>query len=312
MQAVADSTVPQRDLLIAAKGGGITFVGNMLEQATRFALGVVVTRSIGAEQFGLYNLGLTVTAIAGGIALLGLPTALTRYVPIYVREGDEPGLWGSLQIAAIGVGGTSLLLGVGIFLFARPLALMVFHKPALTPVLRLASLGLPLVAPIQIGIAVTRGFKHMEYRVYAQNLAGQLTKFATTVLFLSIGMGVMGAVAGHILGGLVAALLLLFYTHRLFSLRRPLASAVYHIRTLLAFSLPIYLSRVIELFRDSIEMLILGILGTTVSVGVFAAAVRISLVGKMFLMAVAMTSMPLISDLYHRGDMRQLARFYQT
>ena len=43
------------NILVAARGGGIAFTGNLFVYLLRFAFGIVITRLLGAEMFGSYK-----------------------------------------------------------------------------------------------------------------------------------------------------------------------------------------------------------------------------------------------------------------
>jgi O-antigen/teichoic acid export membrane protein len=309
--AVSDTT-PKKDILTAAKGSGITFFGSLLEYAFRFAFSIVITRAIGAEQFGLYTLALTVASLVEVIASLGLPLGVTRFVPIFAQERDEAGLWGLLQSTAALAGTISLFMAGGVFALADPLAERLFHEPSLAPLLRVASVAIPLGALITAAVAATQGFKQMQYKVYAQDVAFQMVKLVLTVILLSLGLGVFGALMAHVIALAVAIGLLFHFLHRLFPLNRPLRSARWDVGSLLRFSLPLYLSQFVRYFSGSIGTFLLGMMGTAVSVGVYAVASRVSAVGSLFLLAIASMSMPIVSDLYHRGDHAKLGNLYQT
>jgi len=312
MELVASDTTSKKGILTAAKGGGITFFGYLLEYAFRFAFSIVLTRSIGAEQFGLYNLALTVAAFAAVFADLGLPHGVVRFVPIYVQERDEAGLWGLLQATWALAGSISFFLAVGMFGLADPLAERLFNEPGLAPLLRLASIAVPMTTLALTAVAATRGFKQMHYKVYAQDVAFQTIKFVLTVTLLGLGLGVSGALMAHIIASAVAIGLLFHFLHRLFPLNRSLRSARWDLGSLLHFSLPLYFGQLVGQFGGDIATLLVGVMDTAVSVGIYAVALRVSAVGNMFLLSASLVAMPIVSELYHRRDYGQLGSLYQT
>ena len=64
--------------------------------------------------------------------------------------------------------------------------------------------------------------------------------------------------------------------------------------------------------RGSLETLILGIVGLTTGVGVYAAAARLSSVGNMFYLSIGNISTPIIADLHSHGETSPLKAYYQT
>jgi O-antigen/teichoic acid export membrane protein len=301
-----------RDIVIAAKGGGIIFVGTLFEYVSRFVLGIVVARFVGAAQYGVYNLALTPLNILSMFALLGLKAAMVRYVPIYVHQRDEESLWGTLQVGLGLVMFTSIVLGIGLFILAEPVADIIFHTPELTPFLRIAGLIVPFTALIEIMTSATQGLKEMQYSVYAREISMTSIKLVLTVTFLVLGFRTLGIMIAHAVATLAAFVMLLYFLHKLFPLRRPIRAARRNTRQMLGLSLPIYFSQVVDVVGGNLSVLLLGMLNTTTGVGIFAAAQRVSMTGRLFHSSIVLVSQPIVSDLYSKGDWAQLRRFYQV
>jgi O-antigen/teichoic acid export membrane protein len=311
-RTISSVSTSDQDVLLAAKGGLIAFIGNLAASAGRFAFGVVLARLLGAELLGVYSLSLTVTQVVGALALLGLSAGVARFIPIAVNEDDNSFLWGIIQI---GIGlptviGLALFLGV--FLLAEPLSLWAFGQPNLAPMLRLASFSIPFTILIDLLASITQGFKRMEFKVYAQDIALNFSKLALSVVLIGVGLSVAGALAAHILASALTVVMFFYFVHHLFPLNRPLHTAKRRIREILHFSLPIYLSGLISEFRGSTETVILGMLGVMSGVGIYTSALRLAGVGDMFYISLQRISIPMISDLYSRGKLDQLQRVYQT
>ncbi|MEJ2555435.1 MAG: flippase [Anaerolineae bacterium] len=310
----SSTTAFDQNVLTAAKGGGIVFAGSLFQLGNRLVTGVLLARLLGAEQFGLYNLALTGAGVAVGLASLGLGSALVRYVSLHTSRRDAAGLWGTLQV---GVGLTvlmSLLIGSGLYALATPVAEQLFHEPKLVPLLRLASLIVPFWALTNALAAATRGFKKMQYTVAAQDISQPTIKLVVLVgLAIVAGLTAAEALTAYGLAQVAACVLLLYFlNNKLFSLKRPLRTAQRNTRDMLSFSLPVYLSSLVSMFGGNVETVLLGALNTVTSVGIFAVASQVNMVGKMFHGSVVTASMPIVSELHDRGEREQMGRFYQT
>ncbi len=301
-----------QDILTAAKGGGIIFFGEMFAYASRFVFGIIVARSIGAAGYGLYDLGVTAALALTGMALLGFPEGIVRFLSIARGERDEARVWGTLQTAGALAGSASLALGLAVFGLADWLAQSLFHVPALAPVLRIMSLGIPLTTLGRILIAAAQGFKEMQYQVYADSILFNVGKIGMTILLLRMGAGAPGVALAYIIALVAEDVLLLYYVNRLFRLRRPLNTARRNTRQLLSFSFPLWLTYLLVSLGGQIEILLLGMLGTIVAVGVYGASLRVQAIGAALVGAVETAAMPIISDLHHRGEHAQLNRLYRT
>jgi O-antigen/teichoic acid export membrane protein len=303
---------PDRNILTAAKGGGIMFVGRLFAYISRFIIAFLLARLLGAEQYGLYQLTLTTATLAGGLALLGLDTALVRYVALFASRRDEAGLWGALQIGLGITAVLSVLIGGGLYILANPIAEQLFHEPTLAPLLRLISLVVPLLTLSDILAGATRGFKKMQYTAIAQDIARPLIRLILIVVLAIMGLSAARAL---IIFGLAFAIsfgMLVYFLHKEFSLKRPLGSARYDTRAMLSFSVPVYLSGLMTTFQSSLQTVLLGALNTVTSVGIFTVASRVNLVGQMFHNSVTTAAGPVIAELYGRGEREQMGRLYQT
>jgi len=311
-ELVAPASSSSRDILTAAKGGGIVFFGDLFAYACRFVFGIVVARAIGAAGYGLYDLGVTASLVLAGVAVLGLPSAIVHFLPVAASNRDEDRIWGMLQVSVALGGAFGLVLALVTFLTAGWAAEHLFHEPALAPMLRIASASIPLVALGRILQATAQGFKEMRYIVYADSIFFNVGKLLLTLPLLIAGWGATGALVAYVVTWIGEAGLLVHYVNRLFSLRRSFHGTLRNPRQLLSFSLPMWLQGLLTRFGTQIELLLMGMLGTIVSVGVYSSALRIQMIGSMLLRAVQTAAKPIISDLYHRGEYTQLNRLYRT
>lgn len=312
VKSALPTTSSDQVILTTAKGGGIAFAGNLFGYCIRFAFGIVVARLLGAELYGLYSLGMTFPEIAGTIALLGLGAGLARYIPIAITNKDESRLWGLIQVGVAIPGLVGLALALIMFLSAQLISVRLYDQPALTPVLRLASWAIPLFALIGVLEAITQGFKRMEYKVYSVDITLPVLKLLLTVGLVVAGMGVMAATAGYVVPLVVAVVMLFVYVNRLFPLNRPWMTGKFNVRELFRFSLPVYLSQLVNQFGSSIGTLVLGFFGTASGVGIFTAALRISSIGTLFYSSLMRIAAPIIADLHSQGKIDQLERMYQA
>ena len=255
---------------------------------------------------------MTFPEIAGTMALLGLGTGLARYIPIAINQKDEARLWGLIQIGIAIPGLVGLALALVMFLSADLISSRFYNQPALAPVLRLACWAIPLFALMGVLDAITQGFKRMEFRVYSVDVTLPVLKLLLTVVLVVAGLGVMGATAGYVVPLALAVVMLFVFVNRLFPLKRDWRKATYNIRELFHFSLPVYLTQLVNQFRSSIGTLVLGFFETASGVGIFTAALRVSSIGILFYSSLMRMAAPMIADLHSQGKIDQLERMYQA
>jgi O-antigen/teichoic acid export membrane protein len=152
----------------------------------------------------------------------------------------------------------------------------------------------------------------MEYHVYAEDLTFSISRFGLTVVFLALGFGVAGAMAAYVLAWVLEIILLVLFLNHLFPLRRPLNPAERDWRKLLTYSTPLCLNTVMGRLGGSIELFMLGLLGSLASAGIFTAADRLQSVGGRLRLATARAASPIIAELHHRDERAQLEQLYQA
>lgn len=301
-----------RSILLAAKGGSIVFTGNLFGYGSQLLLGILLTRLLGADQYGQYKVALIAGEMAAAFALLGLDWAMIRFVALFASRRDAAGLWGTLQIG-IGIATVlSLLIGGALYALATPLALHLFNEPRLVPLLRLASLIVPFSTLASILGSATMGFNKMQYHVGAKQIAQPLTRLSLLLLLALLGLTVRKAMMAYIVGLIITCALLFYFLNLLFSLKRPLQTARRDTRGILLFSLPVFFSTLITTFGPSLQTVLLGSLDTMATVGIFAVATQISTASTLFNQSIGTASSPIVSELHGQKDREQMTHFYQT
>ena len=298
--------------MIAAKGGGISFVGRVFEYAMRFVFGILIARVIGVELYGHYTLGITVAMIASNFAMLGLQVGLVRFLPSAIREKDEPAMWGILQVCIGFPVLFSLVLAVCLFLLAEPLANLVFHDLRLVPALRIVSLLIPLDTLAFMAYVITISFKQPKCSVIANNIIAPLAQLVLAAGFLAAGLSTNGVLVAQVIASVAAVLVLLYFVNALVPLKRLIEPSRRNTWQLMKYSFPAYLGWIVNTIRTSLSTMVLGIVGLPAGVGVFTAASRFGLIGSMFYLSVGNISTPIIADLHSRGKTAQIKAYYQT
>lgn len=297
--------------MFVAKGGGITFAGKMFMSASRLITAVLLARLLGAEQYGLYSLSLSAANIAVVIAVFGLDTALIRYIAIQRKRGDEPGIWGTLQIGIGTATFLSVCTGTLLYAFSFPIAEQLFKSPQLAPLLQIVSVIIPMLTLSEVLVGANRGFKRMDTPVIAQFVAQPIIRLVLILVLLLTDFNVAMAIITFGLADMAASFILLSYLNKEFRLKRPLRSARYEMRDIMGFSIPVWLSEMMFKFQGNIQTLLLGSLGTITGVGIFAIANQITRVTSEFSSSINVTAKPIMASLHEGGDLRQMEQIYQ-
>ncbi|HSM26096.1 MAG TPA: flippase [Anaerolineaceae bacterium] len=302
----------QQNILTTAKGGSISFMGRTFEYLVRFIFSIVVARAIGAEQYGLYTLGLTIIPILSMLSLLGLQTGVVAYLAPAIRDNDEKKIWEIIQISAGIPALLSILFGVVLFFMAEPIAIQGFNDSRLIPLFQIVSVIVPMDAISFIAYQIIISYKKPQYSVLSNNVVLPVAKLLLSIGFLALGMGVNGIILAHVIASAIGFIIIIYYVNSLFSLKRPFTPTKRMTVEILKYSLPVHLGWVLNTLRGTLETIVLGFVGLISGVGIFAVAARISTLGTLLFLSVGNISTPLIAEFYNRGEMGQLERLYKT
>jgi O-antigen/teichoic acid export membrane protein len=298
-------------LLQTAKGGSIVLGGKLYMTAARVVIGLLLARILLPEQYGSYNVAISTAMISASVALLGLDSAVLRYVALSTSREDTPGTWGILQVSLLLCAATSTLSTVAMFAASYPLAALL-HAPGLVPLLQLACVIVPFAALSDVLVGATRGFKRMQDGVIAESVLQPTVRLILLIGAAVLGLSAFDAVLIYAVGVASTFALLLYFLHRRFPLTRPIGTARREVRPIIGYAIPVWLSDLMVRFRENVQTLLVGSLASLAGVGIFAVANQVSLLANMFHGSLAASAKPLIVELHERGDYAQLGQLYRT
>jgi O-antigen/teichoic acid export membrane protein len=149
---------PNADLMVAVKGGGILFVGQIYEQLSGFVFAIFMGRYLGASDYGTYKLALTIVFAVAVMATLGLGGGMNRFIPLARSMKSDARVWGIIQLGTGIPLAIGLTLAVIIFAAIEPISIGIFEEPALVPILSIVAFAIPLHVTNLSLAAVVQGF----------------------------------------------------------------------------------------------------------------------------------------------------------
>jgi O-antigen/teichoic acid export membrane protein len=302
----------ERNILGTARGGGMIFAGKIFSYGIRFVIGFILARYLGAADYGLYNLALTLLVVIASFTNLGFSTALVRYISVFVNRNDKPAIWGTL-ILGVGIPTLlSILACIGLYFLAETVATEIYNEPKLTNLLRIACLIIPFLTFNSMVSSAIAGFNKMEYLVINESVLQPVLRIILLVIFVILGLNAVKAISVYTVTIFVTALSFLFFLNRIFSVRRDPRKANYDPKQLFTFSLPVYFTKTVNTVGGNIQTILLGSFSSLVNVGIFSVTTQVGLIGKLFHESVVSASRPVVSTLFDNNAIDQLRSFYQT
>lgn len=300
-------------LLKIVKGAGIGFTGSIIGMFLGYLTRLVIARWLGAEDYGLINLGFAAMSIATTLAMVGLPSGIKRYISYYKGQGDSSRIKGTILSGLMISFPLSIILTFLVFFNVEWISAHVFNEPDLTTILTIFALAIPFWVAGQNFTLATIGFQDLRYRVYVNDVFQNVFKLLAIIIFLSLGYGVLGAAVGWVLAIMCMPFLSFYFLEsRVFSILKTKVKAVYTSRELFLFSFPLIFAGIAGMVTSWTDTLMLGYFATTEDVGVYNAAFPTARLLSVFLGSFGAIFMPVISELYSRNAMDDLRNTYSA
>jgi O-antigen/teichoic acid export membrane protein len=296
----------------SVKGTALVFSGIIVSLGLWFVCRVIIVRYTTMDELGLYSMGIAVASLVSIVASLGLQEGSTRYISIYLGEGRGEDASKvsrtSMRIGLVSGLATSLL----ILAFAGIMAERVFYKPDLESTFMALALYPLFFTASTISIGAVRGYGDIKPRVYFINF-GQPAVFlllvmvivATKAPFISIMYSYTLAIA-------LCTLATLYYAWRTCGLAPVSLRPGGHAREIMAFSLPLLGVAVMTMVFNWTDTLMIGRYMDTASVGIYNVSASLARLLGFTVGAFSFVFVPIASELYAKGQMKELQRTYQV
>lgn len=300
------------DLMVAARGGGAVFAGRLFAWGSRFVLAVLLARVLGAEDYGLYTLALTIATVGSSFAILGLDAALVRFGAVFTGRDDRAGLRGTLRIGILVPAAISVGMGIAFVVGSDWIATTIVGEAEVAPLLRVVGVLVPALVLNQQLAATLQGMRRIHQAVIAEQFAQQTLRFVLLLGLALLGLTAETALVASTIAAFGVTFILLWYVRRATPRRHEAVPAEHRPGLLMRFSLPVYFSNIVNTLGGNLQTLLLGTMASLTSVGIFSVAGHIQLIGSIFHSAVVSSSMPVFAQLHDRGDRAGMTRLYQT
>ncbi len=290
------------------------FLGTLFTMVAGYLVKVYVARMLGAEQLGLYALGLTLVSLAQLAGLLGLHGTAARYVAVYNATGKYDELRGFLTRSVGIVVFLNLIVSTGLIFSGRWISRSLYHAPSLSQYITFFA-ALTMLGSLNVFYCqVLAGFKDVAKRTVITNFIGTSLVISLTVAFLASGAGMRGYLAAQIINGAVVVTLLVAVAWKLtpraarFSLA-PLPPFDPEIR---AFAGAAFGMSILDFLVSQADKIVLGLCLSPAFVGIYVLASTLSGLIAMILQSVNQIFAPVIADLHAQSRRDVLEKVFQS
>ncbi len=269
---------------------------------TALSLNIVLTRSLGVTRFGLFAIAASVLLVASNIADFGMGTSLVRYVSLY-RQQDGDLTRNLMAVAFRLMLMASLLVALGILIAAGPVASFLSNDKALAGLLRIVALGVFGTAATAAILSVLQAQEYFK-RYALINLVTAAAKFVLIIFLLIQGLLTLTSVV--FVYALVPILTLIFglvvfrqSIPRFFSgLQVPRQV----IANYLHFGKWVIISFLAVSVMTRVDIFMLAIFENSRTVGLYAAALQLSMVVYTLIGSLVRVILPKVSKLTKKEE----------
>lgn len=293
----------------AARGGFFLFVGNALSTIILAIGSIIIARLLGPSNYGLYTLTMLMPLVFVSLADAGMSSALIR-IPARLRsEGDFPASNRAIRLAFF----LKLSLGVVTFLIcyfgADTITIILLNRPGLVPYLQFAGVLIIFQAVFDAATNSFIGLDLMQYSASTQILYAVLKSVLSPVLIL-LGFGIMGAIAGYVLGIFVAGVLgaVILFTKYTRTTGTAILQHAVKLSALLDYSLPLYVALIFTVLLTQYQTLVLAHFASDIQIGNFNAAWNFNMLLSILIYPISTAIFPMFSKMNPENQRGDLAR----
>ena len=289
---------------------GASLVGNGLN----YLFGVFLARWLGAEQFGLYAIGLTFFSALVLVVPLGMEAGAIKFISERRERQDPCGINAIVGQAAVVTFSTSIVAAACLALLAPIISERLYHKPDLQTVLWLFSLAVPFSAITGVLLAALRAHHTVRPLVMVRYLWEPVGKFVLAGGFLGWGWGLVGVVGGIVAVLAMSLLLSMGFLRTVvpLSLKSLVQWTPAGASPLLKYCLPLAVAALFGVVTPRMDIFMLGSWASAKEIGVYQAAFQTASALALILGALESSLTPFFGQNHAHQDIGGLQHLYQT
>ncbi|WP_254861851.1 oligosaccharide flippase family protein [Halovivax gelatinilyticus] len=289
-----------------------SFVARIVHTVTNGLLVVALASYLlGPDEYGLLFLVLSILVVAQVFADLGVSRSAARYVSEY-KETD-PGQVPHIVRVSLAFRVMMLAVVCLAVVLARPWIAAVLDEPALASLLVVGVCYLAFKSLTAYHVGLFQGFSRLEYSA-AVGIVDNVGRLVFVVGFVALGFGVVGALAGYVVGAVLATALGLAILY--WKCYRPCERAERAEpglkRRILEYSVPLTASESANVVDRRVDILLVGFFLTPAAVGFYTLAKQITEFVEAPAGSVGFALSPAYGEEKARDRLDHAARIYET
>ncbi len=300
------------ELRSITKNAGITAFGIFFMNALAFVCNAIITRTLGAESYGLFVLATRIIDFVAVVSTLGFANTIIRFVSFYVGKNDFARAKGTILYSAGVLFLISILIAAALFFLSNIISVNLFSRKDLSPLLRILIISLPFSVTGTAILSSMVGFKLIKQHVTLVNVISPLFYLLMLSLIFLMGYRLMGLIYVHAFTAVLMFILAAIVIRKKFLAHHKSVTPIAEKMKLWSFSWPLFLN---QLFQKAVQFMPIFILGLYLSnsdIGIYNISFRIALMVSILLNAFSLIFSPTISGLFAQKNIALISQLYKT
>lgn len=313
-QATLREESPASDFTATARAGGALLVASFFGNGVNYLFGIFLARMLGAEDFGLYALGIGFFNAVVLLVLFGFNMGIVKVVSESLSLKKFVHAKQTIAFALLICFAGGMVAAAVLAWGAAPFATSFYHKPALAPVLWILAAAIPFAAAGTVIISALQTFETVRYTIVVKYLWEPFGKFLFAGMVLGMGYGLNGVVSGIGLVCLGSLVMALYGLRRIAQFRLQDYSS-WNLavgKPLLVFCAPLMIAGFFSAVAPRFDIFFLGYWGQTAHVGMYAAAFQTAAILPLILGSFDRTFAPVIGRMVAQQDGEGLSSMYRS
>ena len=295
-----------------AKGGLIGFTGSTIAKFLSIITTVIITRYLGAHDYGIYSLGLSIVMVLNIIVAFGFPHGIVKFLPGYKSKNEIEKIKSLIFRSSF----ISTLIGITFFIIillsSNYISKEIFNKSELAKVLIVFSVSLIFTGIINSISSYAQAIKRIDVINLVNNIIKPISFLLLVIISLLLSLSLIGIVYSFMFSAFLTLVIAIFLLNRLF----PQAfqnkyKLVHSLGNFTSFSFYTFMTGFSMILMMKIDRIMIGYFNNATAVGIYSASANIAIYLTVFLSPLISIFSPVVSELFHKGKLHELRHAFQ-
>jgi len=301
---------------VSATGSFQLFIGVAASTVIMAVGTIILARLMLPEEYGLYSIALIPSQMIVLFRDWGVNSAITKYVAHLRAENEDEDIHSIITAGLIFEIATGLALsGLSLFL-AGFIALTIFRRPEIAPLIATASITMFSGSLLTASQSSFIGFERMELNSFT-TICQAIIKSATSPLLVFLGYGALGAVLGYTLSFLAAGIIGLatLYVILFKNLKKPMtkgSSTSETLKKMLRYGVPLSISSILGGFLMQFYGFMMAFYSSDAMIGNYQVATQFSVLLTFFTAPIATVLFPAFAKVNPENEKKLLQTVFTS